>query len=191
MAEKKADKWKLYFIAIVVPTPYGDRAIAIKKHFSDQYNSKAALRSPPHITLHMPFEWKEEKEAVLLTRLQEFSITYSPVHISFNSFGCFPPRVIFIDIKRSEQLEILQKNLQRFCKQELNLFNVNYKELPFHPHVTVAFRDLKKTDFKKAWEEFVHKDFEGEFIARELSLLKHNGKSWDVFREFPFGSKIN
>ena len=38
----------------------------IKQEFANRFNSKAALRSPPHITLHMPFKWKEEKEVKLI-----------------------------------------------------------------------------------------------------------------------------
>ncbi len=187
MPAMKADKRKLYFIAIVIPLPFGSEVTTIKQHFSDRYKSKAALRSPPHITLHMSFEWNEEKEARLVESLQKYSLTCSAVQIRFRNFGCFPPRVIFIEIEKSAQLDGMQNNLQRFCKQELNLFNANYKELPFHPHVTVAFRDLKKADFTKAWEEFASKKFEGEFTLQELSLLKHNGKSWDVLHQFPVG----
>jgi hypothetical protein len=30
---------------------------------------------------------------------------------------------------------------------------------------------------------------EGSFEARSLFLLRHNDKSWDILREFPFGEK--
>lgn len=49
----------LYFIALVLPSPLYEEVTRLKEYFRDRYNSKAALRSPPHITLHMPFKWKE------------------------------------------------------------------------------------------------------------------------------------
>ena len=188
MPEKKTDKRQLYFIGVILPPPYLEEALKLKQYFSEHHKSKAALNSPPHITLHMPFEWDIKKEERLKSRLQKFSEGCSPISIQFNNFGCFAPRVIFIDIVKSEKLEILQRSLHRLCKQELNLHNANYKELPFHPHVTVAFRDLKKATFKIAWEEFADKKFAGAFTATELTLLKHNGKKWDEFQHFRFSS---
>jgi len=58
-------KNELYFIAIVPTSPLSEELLAWKQYFQEHYQSKAALNSPPHITLHMPFEWKEEKAAVL------------------------------------------------------------------------------------------------------------------------------
>ena len=63
----------LYFIAIIPPSPIFEQASELKNHFMQQYQSKAALNSPPHITLHMPFEWKEKKEEELALNLNLFS----------------------------------------------------------------------------------------------------------------------
>lgn len=183
MAEKKTDKWRQYFIGIVPPQPLFDEVLALKRYFGDHFKSKGALKSPPHITLHMPFRWKEENEMELITKLQRFASDYPSFPVQFNNFGCFSPRVIFIDVKKSDGLNLLQHDLQRFCKLELNLFNANYKKLPFHPHLTVAFRDLKKPAFHEAWGTFKDKKFEGEFAVNKIVLLKHNGKIWEEFEE--------
>ena len=185
---KKANesKEKLYFIAIVPPTPIYDEALEHKAYFKKHYNSKASLNSPPHITLHMPFRWKEKDEDELVSKLDKFSKGNHPISIKLDNFSSFPPRVIFINVVMSLELEALQKNLQRYCKRVLNLFNSNYKELPFHPHLTVAFRDLKKPNYQRAWEEFKMKNFQAEFVADKLALLKHTGKVWEVHQEFKF-----
>ena len=177
-------KEKLYFIAIVPPTPIYNEALEQKEYFKEHYNSRASLNSPPHITLHMPFRWKEKEEKELEEQLQQFSQGNPQVAIKLDNFSSFPPRVIFINVVMSQELENLQKNLQRFCKRVLNLFNANYKELPFHPHLTVAFRDLKKPNYQRAWEEFQQKNFQAEFIADKVALLKHNGRVWKVHQEF-------
>ena len=65
-------KEKLYFIAIVPPTPIYDEALEQKEYFKVHYNSKASLNSPPHITLHMPFRWKEKEEKELEQQLEQF-----------------------------------------------------------------------------------------------------------------------
>lgn len=179
---------KLYFLAIIPPSPFYDEATRLKHHFKDQYNSKASLNSPPHITLHMPFEWKEKKEGELIEKLTLFSKQYSSGDLSLKNFNAFPPRVIYIDVVKNDWLENLQRDLHRFCKVELNLFNANYKEHPFHPHLTLAFRDLKKENFKKAWEEFKEKKFEATFPVTEIVLLKHDGKAWQAHEKFKLNS---
>ena len=181
MAEKKSEN--LYFIAIIPPESLYSEALALKQHFKNQYNSQAALNSPPHITLHMPFKWKEGKEAALINRLEMFAEKQKPFEMRLNSFRAFEPRVIFIDVIKDDALTDLQKSLKRFCKIELNLFNADYKEFAYHPHVTLAFRDLKKPEFYKAWGELKEKKLEANFTVSSIALLKHDGEEWKVFRE--------
>ena len=176
----------LYFIAIVPPSPIFDQALELKNHVKQQYRSKAALNSPPHITLHMPFEWKEKKEEELVSKLKLFSKSKETFELELKNFGCFAPRVIFINVIENEKLRNFQRELHGFCKIELNIFNAQYKNMPFHPHLTLAFRDLKKPMFEKAWEEFEGKEFSAAFIADRFTLLKHNGEAWESFSEFVY-----
>ncbi len=175
---------KLYFVAIVPPSPIYEEAFEQKLYFKTKYNSKASLNSPPHITLHMPFKWKESEEDELASQLETFARGRSSIAIQLNGFSSFPPKVIFINVETSVELKNLQKDLERHFKKELNLFNAKYKDLPFHPHLTLAFRDLKKPNFQKAWEEFVGKNYQATFLADKIALLKHSGAVWEVFREF-------
>lgn len=151
---------------------------------AEKYNSKAALNSPPHITLHMPFKWDEEKEERILNTLQELTISRQPFDLSLQNFGAFKPRVIFIDVQSNPALEKLHEDLKKIMKISLNIFNADYKDKGFHPHLTLAFRDLKKANFVEAWKEFERKNYEASYTVDKIMLLKHNGKSWDIYREF-------
>jgi len=175
---------KLYFVAIVPPSPIYEEAFEQKVYFKTKYNSKASLNSPPHITLHMPFKWVERNEDELSSALTTFACENDPVFIKLNGFSSFPPKVIFINVEITAELERLQRNLERNFKRQLNIFNAKYKELPFHPHLTLAFRDLKKPNYQKAWEEFVDKNYQATFMANKIALLKHSGSVWEVFQEF-------
>jgi 2'-5' RNA ligase len=180
----KSKEASLYFIAIIPPQPVFDEAWQLKNYFKDHYQSKASLNSPPHITLHMPFEWRVEKEEYLISKLQEFASEHDGGVLQLLNFNAFPPRVIYVDVVKADWLERIQKELHRFCKRELNLFNANYKEHAFHPHLTLAFRDLRKQNFLRAWEEFSNREYQVSFLVSEIALLKHNGRSWDVFKKF-------
>lgn len=180
----KPEKRKQYFVALIPPSPVYEEALALKEYFRDKHQSKAALSSPPHITLHMPFLWNEEKEKKLVTKLHEFSRQCDPLKVCLDNFSSFPPRVIFLNVAESDFLDELQSKLHRFFKRELDIFNANYQDRPFHPHLTLAFRDLKKSQYHLAWQEFSKKEYKAEFMADKISLLKHNGKNWDVLKDF-------
>jgi 2'-5' RNA ligase len=176
-----------YFIALVPPSLVYEQAQQWKEYFKVEFNSKAALNSPPHITLHMPFEWKTAKENLLMEQLAVFAQSQKPFQVELKNFGCFDPRVIFIQVAENKELQTLQSTLARFCKTELNLFNANRLDQPYHPHLTVAFRDLKKADFPKAWAFVKDLDFHAQFPCHELVLLKRKGKVWERAKPFSLG----
>jgi 2'-5' RNA ligase len=191
MPDKRDDNSQLYFIAFVPPAPVFEDALKLKQYFKETYNSKAALNSPPHITLHMPFRWKTDKEEKLIEKLKKFASSNDPFKICLDGYASFPPRVIFLNVVTSETLITFQKELERFCKRQLNLFNANRLDKPFHPHLTLAFRDLKKETYKSAWQEFAKKEYKAEFIADRISLLKHTGERWNVYKDFTLESSYS
>jgi 2'-5' RNA ligase len=174
-----------YFIALVPPEPLLSEIAALKKEISETYNTKSALRSPPHITLHMPFEWKIEKQVALVEKLHEFKFPHE-IEIVLNGFSCFEPKVVFIDVVKNDDLNALQKQLVQFMKLHFNIHNQVNEIRAYHPHLTIAFRDLKKTDFYKMMQEYKDKSFHSAFVSGDFCLLKHNGKAWDSFETFKF-----
>jgi 2'-5' RNA ligase len=174
-----------YFIAIVPPEPVLTSVQQIKREIFDAYGTKGALRSPGHITLHMPFSWEEEKEGKLVNELAAFKFD-RPFAIQLKNFDCFEPRVVFLNVLENETLFEMQKNLVKLALQKLQLFNQSEDMRGFHPHVTVAFRDLKKPVFYKLWEKYKNESFEAEFECSSICLLKHNDQNWEVYKEFGF-----
>ena len=187
----KPEKRKQYFVAIIPPSPVYEEALALKEYFKDKYHSKAALNSPPHITLHMPFLWNEDKEKKLVTKLHDFARQCDPIKVCLDNFSSFSPKVIFLNVTESDLLDQFQLKLHRFFKRELDIFNANYQDRPFHPHLTLAFRDLKKSQYHLAWQEFSNREYKAEFMADKIALLKHNGKTWDVLKDFALESSYS
>lgn len=172
----------LYFIAIVPSDPVRHDAQHWKEYFAKQYNSKVALRSPPHITMHMPFRLKDNRVDELAQALK--GINFSRFEIDFSGYGCFAPRVIYMNVINNDTLQSLFDQVHSVMKKDFNILNADYKYRGFHPHLTIAFRDLKKAAFKDAWEEFQNKTYENTSPCTEFTLLKHNGKSWDEYMTF-------
>jgi 2'-5' RNA ligase len=177
-----------FFIALLPPLEIQDYADQIKEYFAQKYHSIGAQKYPPHITLQPPFEWKIEDLATLEQALASFAATQIAVPIVLNGFGAFPPRVIYIKVLRTPQLLALQLDLMAYCEASLGIIDLS-KTRPFAPHLTVAFRDLSKQNFRVAWHEFHNREVEYEFIAAQLTLLMHDGKRWNVSAGFPFTSQ--
>jgi 2'-5' RNA ligase len=177
-----------YFIALIPPVPVRDEIHEFKLRMRDEFGSKAALQSPPHLTLHMPFEWKSEKEDYLIQSITGLAKALAPVTIQFAGFGSFPPRVIFVHVIPSSELLALQKSIRQHCRRALGLLHSDYQDLPFHPHITIGFRDLKKEAFSLAWVEFQSKPWDVSFRATSLCLLRHNEKKWEEFVTVPLAT---
>lgn len=181
-----ASSKRLFFIALLPPTEIQQEITEIKQHFAKVYESRAALRSPPHITLQPPFKWEMENVEVLENSLQDFVATQGLIPVTLLGFGAFPPRVIYIKPLKTPELMAIQKALMNHLKTSLGLVDKVSATRPFSPHLTVAFRDLTKPNFRDAWQQYEHKELHFEFVAPQLTLLLHNGKCWEIYQEFPF-----
>jgi len=171
-----------YFLGIVIPSPGSEEIEKIKSELLAQHNLKGALRSPAHITLHRPFEWRNDKEDDLLNTLAAFpNLPGFPINLT--GFGFFSPRVIFVNVDHSEALFSLHSNLTSYAKKELNLHNQADDMRGFHPHVTVAFRDLKKPQFHELQPQFEKRKFNNKFVYSGFSILRLE-KKWEVLRTF-------
>ncbi|HLO89244.1 MAG TPA: 2'-5' RNA ligase family protein, partial [Nostocaceae cyanobacterium] len=165
----------LYFIALLPPQAIQEQINEIKQHFADKYASRTALKSPPHITLQPPFEWEDGEISFVETCLKTFVPQQQPLPITLNGFAAFPPRVIYINVVKTPEILTLQANLKADLETNLEIVDKSAKNRPYSPHLTVAFRDLTKQNFRAAWPEFEHRQLYFEFTATHLTLLQHDG----------------
>lgn len=188
MTNLKNPSKKRFFIALIPPNDVQEEANKIKEYFKEVYNSKAALKSPPHITLQPPFEWNIDDLPELVETLNYFSQFQTSFSMTLKGFAAFKPRVIYIDVVKTPELLWIQEQLMSYLESSLTIVHQVSKNRPFSPHLTVAFRDLTKPNFYQAWSEFQDKEIHFTFLINQLTLLIHNGKNWEIYQEFPFNS---
>ncbi|MBW4572544.1 MAG: 2'-5' RNA ligase family protein [Tolypothrix carrinoi HA7290-LM1] len=177
-----------FFVALLPPQHIQDCANEIKQYFADRYASSGAQKSPPHITLQPPFEWVDSNVSFLEDSLKKFASRRSPVPVTLHNFAAFAPRVIYIDVVQTPELMDLQADLMAYVESNLGIVDKVSQTRSFTPHMTVAFRDLTKQNFKIAWTEFEKRELHFEFKCDRLTLLLHDGKRWNVKTEFSFVS---
>lgn len=182
---ESSDKTHLYFIALVTSGDLFDRIREIQLHCEQEYQSKKALRSPPHITLIPPFREETSIENILDKKLSPFFSKYKPFKIELNGFGKFDSRVIFIKPEENSYLSNLQEELRDYLSEDFSFVESNPSR-KFNPHVSIATGDLRKKFFPAAWKEFESKTFSETWNVFSAHLLKHDGKKWNPVIEFQF-----
>jgi 2'-5' RNA ligase len=170
---------QMYFIALVLPQHLNEKVMKYKNMMLEKYNCKVGLKSPAHITLVPPFWMEHEKEESLIADIIFLSQDQHPFRISTNNFSAFEPRTIFIEPAPSEELNKVKKRADDFFDNNV-FYNLKIDHRPFHPHITIATRDLYKKDFHEIWPWFAEEKFIEEWTVEGISILRHNKKNWDV-----------
>ena len=181
---------ELYFIAIIPGDEIREQVKLLKEEMRDRFGAKHALKSPAHITLQMPFRKEENEEDDIIRALELATEAISPFGVELNGFDCFSPRVLFVRVMNHEPVIRLHEHLKPCLKDKIGLEEKQIMNR-IHPHMTIATRDLTEAAFYSAWPEFSSREFDASFTAKSIFLLKHNGKFWDIYREFPFGGRTD
>jgi len=178
----------LYFIAIVTPETINQQVLEWKRYMLEQFHCKVALKSPAHITLIPPFGMAHTAQPELQELLEPFAAQQQSFIIRLKNFAAFKPKVIYADVLPNPLLSALQTGLEATLLQS-GRFPVKKEDRPFHPHITIANRDLEKEDFPAAWQHFQQLAYEASFTANVITLLKHNEHKWEIAATFPFRHK--
>ena len=167
-----------FYIAVLPDDRISEEILQIKEWIKSTYGTARALNSPAHITLIPPFVWPSSRRDSLAAHLHDFAKKQRSFLTDLEGYGSFAPRVIFVRVLPNAQLATLQRSLEQFLAESLGI-PVRDK-YPFHPHITIAFRDLTEEAFYQAWQHFSPLDYCRSFTARSIALLQHNGRHWEI-----------
>jgi len=172
----------MYFVAIVCPPETDKDVLQFKNWMNEQFGCVVALKSPAHITLVPPFWLDEDKEKKLQETLENFTSVVNELEIQLDGFSKFGKRVLFIRVLGNPDLDKIKSEAEYHF---VNSFGdvIEKEERPFHPHITIANRDLKPGDLEKAWQHFEKKGFKENFRSKTISLLKLTAGKWKVIAE--------
>ena len=174
-----------YFIAVLPDPVIREEVTAFKLECDRLFEARHSLKSPPHLTLIPPFRWPPGKRYELREALVEFAAQEMPFAVELENFNCFEPRVLYVDVKKNEELKALQARLAGFLDRRLGFRQK--RGHGFNPHMTIAHRDLKEERFSEAWAHFSQKRYRRQFTEDKLALLRHSNGKWEVEAWFPMG----
>jgi 2'-5' RNA ligase len=179
----------LYFIALIPHDAVSAEVTAFKNDFALNYSSSGALKSMPHITLKAPFKSKEKHHQALLKWFGGIRPNVEPFIVELQDFGSFDNKdnpVIYVKPIMTPKLEQLQKAILSGFEHAYPDVAIGYTERNFHPHMTIAFRDLTAAQYARAIDVYQHKKYSASFRADRFFLLQQVEKKWVVVAERGF-----
>lgn len=147
---------------------------------AEKYNSSRQLKIPVHITLIPPFRYENEGKVI-----KAFEETTDQQKINKNielkGFDHFREKVLFVAVNKSQDLDQLQLSIHNGISNMLDLkWPEHYQS--YHPHITIANRDLTPNAFLKAWPIFKDRPYTRTFQLKEICLFKHIDGKWNPIK---------
>lgn len=176
-----------YFVGLLPPAALESQFKMLKQGIAEQFQVKYALQSPAHLTLKMPFRYKEAKEQELVFRITSLLEEQQSFSLQLKGIGHFGRRNIHYQLAPSSPLLELQKGLRGFCKRYLHLVE-ELSDRNFQPHITLAYKDLKPTHFEEVLAFAQKNAVSAEFLAEKAYLMKKVEGRWKVIAPLIFGS---
>ncbi|WP_316812993.1 2'-5' RNA ligase family protein [Pedobacter heparinus] len=168
----------LFFIAILPPTSISNDIDEIRKQCALDHKVYSALKPPVHITLIPPFYLAPVLEQKLISSLEQCR-NFQPFEQELKDYDGFPPRVVFIKALKNPGVIALHKILRERIK-------IYLEKIPgsINPHITIAYRDVEPKVYEQIMEAYGKRHFRAHFKVSKFALLKHDGKKWNLFKEF-------
>ncbi|MBK7094694.1 MAG: 2'-5' RNA ligase family protein [Saprospiraceae bacterium] len=180
----KDQNQKLYFIALVPGNPVQHEIMQFKEDARNMFLSSRSLNSPAHITIVPPFNLALNDEGKLSADITACLGKVEDFYIELNGFGHFGQKVIFVDVADNQLITDINKRLKKGLASYLN--SEQNHDNKFHPHITVAFKDLMPEKFQMAWTYFSAIDYHRVIKLDSIVLLRHENRMWKIIRSFKF-----
>lgn len=174
-------KKALYFIAIVLPEPVATRIRMIQEYIATHFESKAALRSPPHITLVAPF-YADDAGVQRIAEVLTFIKKEHSLNIHLRGFDHFGRKVVFVHVDADLQLSGLASQLARSLIDAG--LDVKEETREYHPHVTVAFKDLTPRMYAHVWDYVQSVEIDEVVVVDRITLLRLQEGRWTIYQQF-------
>ena len=176
----------LKLIAILLPQPISAHVKSEQQFLADHFGPRHALRTPPHITLIPPLEVNDEDIKKIVSIGKEIATQTQCFKLELNGYGAFKPRVVFIKLIENIMLNNLYQLWRKNIEQQAPHLLERYPDRSYHPHLTLAHRDVTPQQFDNIWKWYKVKSFESVIEITGCWMLKHSSSGWAKEQEFIF-----
>ena len=178
----------LKLIAILLPKDISDAVKREQQYIADHWGPSHALRTPPHITIIPPLAVNANSFNAIKRIGVEIASQCKPFTIRLHGFGAFKPRVVYINPIIPPDMQQLHRGWRDAIEAEMPQLLDRYPDRPYHPHLTLAHRDVYPDQFQSIWRHYHDKPFDTSFEVSSCWILHHGRNGWEPEIEFAFTS---
>ena len=178
----------LKLIAILVPEPIRSQVLAEQQHIADTWGPKHALRTPPHLTIIPPLTVDDNTDVVIRDIAVTIAQRTSLFNLKLHGYGAFKPRVVFIQPENSDALQDLYTQWRTLLERGTPHLLRKYPDRPYHPHLTLAHRDVTPEQFHPMWDHYKGKSFDAGFDVTGVWILHNTRSGWEPETEYQFSA---
>ena len=175
----------LYLLALLPPEDFAIQIDSIRKECAEKFNVYKALKPPVHITLYRPIFMEDTFQKKFSLLMKSVARSVKPFTQKLENFDEFSSQVVFIRALQNPDLMQLRQSIVSVFRTHRIDPKESTGSLPFRPHVTIAYRDVTPEIFPLIWQEYGERRFKKQFFCDHFTLLKHDGRRWNVFENFP------
>jgi 2'-5' RNA ligase len=179
-------KQNLKLIALVPPEPIFSEIRKEQIHIADTWGPKHALRTPPHLTIIPPLSLTSSEIGWLFGMAGALAGTFYPFEMRLKDYNSFKPRVVFIQPVVPKELHDLFEIWHQALMVKMPHVLDRYPERPYHPHVTLAHKDVTHPQFDKIWNYYSGKQFRTTFKVDHFCILSYHEHGWEVEKRYYF-----
>ena len=156
-----------FWVGIIIPKKISKELFKLEKEISEKYKTFYNLNSKigPHVTITFQGNVDGKDLNEIEATVKEISRKVRPFKIKITGVKKFNKNnVIYAGVLKTREL----KNLKKIFSYELKSFGGIRNIRSFTPHITLAFKDITKENFRRAFRELRHRKISFEFKATRL-----------------------
>ena len=180
MDERSNLNTQLQLIAIVLPEPLFSFVRDQQNFIAEKWDCRHALRTPPHITIIPPLAITPEEINGLQEIAGEVAAKCNSFSLAVKGYGAFKPRVIFIKPELPPGLSDLYQNWRDALMKTFPHVLGKYPDKPYHPHITLAHRDVDRKQFDEMWNLYENKKIDISIEINQFCILGHGKNGWEI-----------
>lgn len=178
-----------HFIGVLLPDDLTRSVEECRRYMNWTYGCRSGHATPVHVTLVPPFALPRDYttedvvEALLRGVPQDFSFSART-----ENFGAFGNRTLFAAVRPAPEWNRLKSAAETTLRSAFPGC-LRKDPRPFHPHITVANRDIPPGASTAALRVLNGKKFEEDFPVDNMTVFVCKGGGWEaaqaVAAEFP------
>lgn len=170
-----------HFIGVLLPEDITLTLEDCRRYMNEVYGCKSGHGTPIHVTLVPPFRLQEEYSTADLISAIEKEVL--PKGLDFtahiDNFDAFGDRTLFANVIAGDAwTKLRDKTVQAIINTCPGCTKKDKK--PFHPHATVANRDIPTGIMTKALQVMNELNLAEDFPVDNITIFERKGNRWEA-----------